>query len=184
MLDGSLDKTAEVLRKMQLIHAAYRRAENTSALSPAVRKAHDSLFGLSVIEETSVFHHTLGRSRVGLIALEKILSFLNLPIREERLSDVLRTGGGVDGQKWADAAAGEWALKTETGQGWIPCPALRCFVKAEPSTFRIVVLGVEAMGLVRLRETTRAYRPTGRDTATKSITITRAGQALIRELEE
>lgn len=182
MLDGGYE-TVDVLRKMQLIHDRYRSAEKTSALRPAIRKAHDSLFGFSVIEEAGKFHHTLERSRKGLIALENILSFLNLPIREDRLSDALLTCGGVDGQKWADAAAREWALKTETGQGWIPCPALRCFVKkVEPSTFRIVVLGLEAMALVRLRKTTRDYLPTKRDTATKSVTITHAGQALIEEL--
>ena len=184
MLDGLNDESIEVLRKMRLVHTIYRAAPATRALTASVQKAHECLFGLSVIEGTGAFHQRLEKSRQGLIVLEKTLSFLDMAIKSESLRDVLARNGSETGRKWADSAAREWEDKTETGQGWVPGVVLRSFIKVEPSTLRLVLLGLDAMQLVRLRKIARSNLPTPRESAAKSVTITRRGKALLEELAQ
>lgn len=184
----STDNIGETIRKLGVLSRWYGERVDTSTLTQAVRKAHRHMFGLTGFDPMSPATQSLARSRSGLEVTESIFRYLKADpetvevFSEKSMSGLVRSIEPISG--WADHFWPEWLEPSaeEAPGKWWPMPVLTQLLSKHfpPSTVRLAVIGLEAMGVIERRRARRQGNPKSRANA---IRLTKLGQLLNEEFK-
>jgi hypothetical protein len=173
----------ETRRKLELLARMWLDSPGTRLLPESIRRQHLSMFGPTIFEDFGVNAQSTERARSGLIVTESLMGLLNFEeVRDFTPDGLRRLVEGGSAREWAPHVYAEWKMVSpERIPGrWWPMPVLYAVLLEHPaSTIRTVLIGLEAMEVIRKRPTT--FRPNAKS-RTKSVALTKKGEALFEQL--
>lgn len=175
-------RALETKRKLLLLAETYKRQVKRDAFPVSVRKQHEHMFGLTVLDDLGVDAQNVTRSRSGLIITETMIGFLDIEgISESAFSKIV--ADRVNVADWSDHVYHEWVRPADDatlGKWWIN-PVLEDLLEHPRSSVRSVILGLEAMNVIERRRAKYQRSPKSR---AQAVRLTQFGKELLENFKQ